>query len=137
MEKNCVFCKIIRGEIPSNKVYEDENFLAFLSIDPESPGHTLVIPKEHYRWVWDLPAGRQASPNIGEYFEVVRKIAKAQQKAFNTEWIIEKIVGEDVPHAHIWVYPGTKDGDPPSQSFGGASKKDFEGNAEKIRKFIS
>lgn len=127
---DCIFCKIVRGEVPSNKVYEDDNFLAFLDIKPESPGHALVIPKEHHRWVWDVP-------NAGEYFEVVRKVAKAQQKAFETDWIISKIVGEEVHHAHIWVFPGNENkGDPTSQSFGGASKKDFNGNLEKIKKFI-
>jgi len=114
--EDCIFCKIVKGEIPSYKVYEDENFFAFIDINPESPGHVQVIPKEHYRWVWDLP-------NVGEYFEVVRKIAKAQQKAFNTDWILEKIVGEDVYHAHIWVYPNDKVA---------GDKKDFVNNAKKI-----
>ena len=121
---DCIFCKIVAGEIPSYKVYEDESFLAFIDINPLSVGHVQVIPKKHYRWVWDLPAGRQVSPNVGEYFEVVRKIAVAQQKAFDTEWILEKIVGEDVYHAHIWVYPNAKVA---------GDKKDFVGNAEKIR----
>ena len=124
MNMDCVFCKIIRGEIPSHRVYEDQNFLAFLSIDPESSGHTLIIPKKHYRWVWDLPAGRQTSLNIGKYFEVAQKIALAQKKAFNTDFVLSKIIGEDVPHAHIWVYPDEKIG---------GDKKDFVGNAEKIR----
>lgn len=128
-EPNCIFCKIVKGEIPSHKVYEDENFFAFLDINPQSPGHTQVIPKEHYRWVWD-------TPRVGKYFEVVQKIAKAQQKAFETDFILSKIVGDEVPHAHIWVFPGIKDGDPPSQSFGGASKKDFALNAEKIKKAL-
>jgi len=122
----CIFCKIIRGEIPSYKVYEDDDFLAFLDIDPQSPGHTQVIPKEHYRWVWD-------TPNAGKYFEVVKKIVMAQRKAFDTDFILSKIIGDEVPHAHIWVYPGTKDDVPPSQSFGGASKEDLEENAAKIR----
>ena len=119
--ENCIFCKIVKGEIPSHKVYEDENFFAFLDINPQSPGHVQVIPKEHFRWVWDVP-------NVGEYFEVVRKIAKAEQKAFDTEWILSKIIGDEVTHAHIWVYPNDKvKGD----------KKDFETNAEKIRKELS
>lgn len=113
---NCIFCKIIKGEIPAHKVYEDDNFLAFLDIHPSAPGHVQVIPKEHHRWVWDVP-------NVGEYFEVVRKIAKAQQKAFETDWILSKIVGEDVEHAHIWVYPNWNiSGD----------KMDFETNTKKI-----
>ncbi|MCC6448213.1 MAG: HIT domain-containing protein [Chitinophagaceae bacterium] len=120
VQKNCIFCKIVKGEIPSYKVYEDENFLAFLSINPMSPGHTLVIPKKHYRWVWD-------TPNVGEYFEVVKKIALAQKKAFDTDFVLSKIVGEEVHHAHIWVFPD-------SNISGDA--KDFESNAEKIKKFL-
>lgn len=117
--ENCIFCKIVKGEVPSYKVYENDNFLAFLDINPESPGHALVIPKEHHRWVWDVPEDR-----IGEYFEIVQKVAKAQQKAFNTDWIISKIVGEEVPHAHIWVFPNREvQGD----------KKDFEGNLQNIK----
>ena len=129
-DRNCIFCKIVKGEIPSHKVYEDENFLAFLDINPQSPGHTQVIAKKHYRWVWDVP-------NIGAYFEVVQKIAKAQQKAFGTDFILSKIIGDEVEHAHIWVFPGIKDGNPPSQSFGEASKTDFENNAKKIQEAIS
>jgi len=114
--KDCIFCKIIKKEIPAQVVYEDSGFIAFLDINPQSPGHTLVIPKEHYRWVWDVP-------NVGEYFEVVRKIARAQQKAFKQEKIISKIVGDEVPHAHIWVFPD-------KETVG--NKNDFEGNGKKI-----
>jgi len=124
----CIFCKIVNKEIPANIVYEDEDFLAFLDINPLSVGHTLVIPKKHYRWVWDIPAKDPVSTTIpgltlGQYFEIVGKIAKAQRKAFGQEMILSKIVGEDVPHAHIWIYPSNETkGD----------KKDFEGNAKKI-----
>lgn len=117
---DCIFCKIVIGEIPSHKVYEDDNFLAILDITPQSPGHVQVITKKHYRWVWDVP-------DVGEYFEVVKKIAKAQQKAFNTDFVLSKIIGDEVPHAHIWVFPS-------SDVSGDA--KDFAGNAEKIRKFM-
>ena len=116
-DSNCIFCKIVSGEIPAYKVYEDENFLAFLDINPRGVGHVQVISKDHYRWVWQVPNG-------GEYFEIVKKIALAQQKAFNTDMIRSQIFGEDVPHAHIWVFPHSAEGD----------KNDFEGNAEKIRK---
>lgn len=114
---DCIFCKIANREVPTNIVYEDKDFVAFLDNYPQSPGHCQVIPKKHYRWVWDVP-------NVGDYFEVVRKVALAQQKAFNTDWVLEKIVGEDVFHAHIWVYPNNNIiGD----------KKDFKTNAEKIK----
>ena len=123
-DPNCIFCKIVSKEIPANIVYEDENFLAFLDINPSSPGHTLVIPKNHYRWVWDVPADNSTPQNLGNYFNVVGKIAKAQQNAFNQEMIISKVAGEDVHHAHIWIFPS-------DQTKG--DKKDFTGNAEKIR----
>jgi histidine triad (HIT) family protein len=119
--ENCIFCKIANKEVPAHIVYEDDNFVAFLDINPLSPGHCMVIPKKHYRWVWDVP-------NVGEYFEVTRKVALAQQKAFDTDWILSKIVGEDVPHAHIWVY---------SNSNVKGDKKDFERNAEKIKQNLT
>ncbi len=114
---DCIFCKIVAGEIPSKKVYEDQDFLAFLDIRPLSPGHTLIIPKKHYRWVWQVE-------NAGAYFEVAKKIALALKKAFGVEQIESKIVGEEVHHAHIWIFPD------PAQVKG--DKMDFEGNAKKI-----
>jgi histidine triad (HIT) family protein len=114
--ENCIFCKIVKKELPSHVVYEDLDFLAFLSISPDAPGHTLVIPKSHHRWVWDYP-------NLGAYYEVARKIARAQQKAFGEELIVSKTVGDEVPHAHIHVLPRRETpGD----------KKDFEENKKKI-----
>ena len=113
---DCIFCKIVKKEIPAHIVYEDKDFLAFLDIHPQSPGHVQVIPKEHHRWVWDVP-------QLGKYFEVVGKIARAQQKAFNDEWVLSRIVGDEVTHAHIWVFPNSNvKGD----------KMDFEGNKKKI-----
>ncbi len=112
--ENCIFCKIIKGDIPSVKVYEDENFLAFLDIRPLGPGHTQIIPKKHYRYVWDVP-------NAGEYFEVVRKIAQAQKKAFNADIVRSQIYGEEVYHAHIWLWPEV-----PGEA------NNLERNAEKI-----
>lgn len=94
---NCIFCKIINKEIPSHIVYEDADYIAFLDIRPLSPGHTLVIPKKHIRWVWD-------SEDIGSYFSIVQKIARAQQLTFSTA-VHSKVVGEEVEHAHVWVYP--------------------------------
>lgn len=123
--EGCIFCKMAKGEIPSHKIYEDEDFMSFLDIRPLSPGHTLVIPKKHYRWVWDLPAGRQGCPNIGRYFEITQKIARAIQKSFGTEEVFSKIIGEEVPHAHIWIFPN------PQKAIG--DKNDFSANAEKIK----
>ncbi len=114
---DCVFCKIVAGTIPAHQVYEDDDFVAFLDIHPQSPGHAQVIPKRHYRWVWDVP-------DVGAYFEVVRKIARAQQQAFGTDWVLSRIIGDEVPHAHIWVFPS-------DQAAG--VRNDLPGNAAKLR----
>ncbi|MEI7709286.1 MAG: HIT domain-containing protein [bacterium] len=115
---NCIFCRIIKREIPAEIVYEDANFLAFLDINPQGPGHTQIIPKTHYRWVWDVP-------NVGEYFEIVKKIALAQKKAFNAEIVRSQIYGEEVPHAHIWVWPEIE-----------GDLKNFKENAKKITEYL-
>ncbi|HEY4511773.1 MAG TPA: HIT domain-containing protein [Candidatus Paceibacterota bacterium] len=115
---DCIFCKIVKKEIQAEIVFENENFLAFLDIHPQSPGHTLVIPKQHYRWVWDVPQAE-------EYFKITKKIALAQRKAFGTELIQGRIYGEEVPHAHFWVFP-----DPASTK---DDKNSFTTNAQKIR----
>ena len=129
--KDCIFCKIVSGEIPSYKVYEDDKFMAFLDVRPLNLGHTLVIPKKHYRWVWDVP-------NIGEYYEVVRKIVLAMKKALETDYIVSLVFGEEVEHAHIWLVPRY-----PQDGHGGAiklenvkdiKKEEMEMVAEKIRK---
>ena len=120
---DCIFCKIVSGEVPAYNVYEDDQFLAFLDIRPLAPGHTLIIPKKHYRWVWDMP-------DIGAYFETVRSVARSLQKAFSpVEEIHARIIGEEVPHAHVWLYPA------PAKAIG--NKNDFAGNAKKIRQALA
>jgi histidine triad (HIT) family protein len=121
----CLFCKIINEEVPAHKVYEDEHTLAFLDINPRSPGHMQVIPKQHYRWVWDIPTCNEPSPNYCDYSAVIQKIAKALQRTFGTDSIWSRITGEEVPHAHVWLFPD------PNEAKG--NKNDFEGNAEKIK----
>ena len=99
---DCIFCKIVKNEIPCYKIYEDKEFLAFLDINPRNPGHTLIIPKKHYRWVWDVP-------NINSYYKVVGKIANAIKKALKTDFVVSLVIGEEVPHAHVWLVPRFKD----------------------------
>jgi histidine triad (HIT) family protein len=93
---DCLFCKIAKKEIPSLQIYEDDNFFAFLDIKPRNPGHTLIIPKKHYRWVWDIKE---------EYSRVTNKIANALKKAMNTELVISIVLGEEIEHAHIHLIP--------------------------------
>ena len=98
---DCIFCKIVKGEIPSFKVYEDDDYLAFLDIKPLNEGHCLVIPKKHYRYVDDVE-------DFGGYFEVAKKVAKGIKKATGHKHIYYLCLGNLVEHAHIWVTPHYK-----------------------------
>lgn len=101
MAVKCLFCRIVKGEIPSYKIYEDKDFLAFLDIFPKTTGHTLVIPKLHCQWVWDYP-------KAGEYWEIVTKIANHLRKV-SGEQVRALVFGFDVPHSHIHLLPGKID----------------------------
>ena len=122
---DCIFCKIARKEIPTHIVYEDEHFLSFLDVNPQAPGHIQVIPKAHHRWVWDLSDNPNTIPNFGQYFAIVQKMARALQNTFDTEAIWGKIMGDEVSHAHVWLFPN------PHEAKG--NPKDFETNTEKIK----
>ena len=76
----CIFCKIVNGDIPSYKVYEDDNFLAFLDISQATIGHTLVVPKKHYENIFELPEN-------SEIFNIVIKLSKAVKEATHAEGV--------------------------------------------------
>ena len=103
---DCIFCKIANGEIPSNKVYEDEKVLAFYDIAPEAPVHFLVIPKEHIKCADEI--NENNSEIIAHIFEVIAKVAK-QLKLENGYRIVNNC-GEDggqtVSHLHFHVLGG-------------------------------
>lgn len=95
-----IFTKIINGEIPSHKIYEDEWTFAFLDIHPVQPGHVLVVPKNQVEFAWDLPpADYQA------LMRTVQMVALRLRGVLNTPYVGEKIVGEDVPHTHVHLIP--------------------------------
>jgi histidine triad (HIT) family protein len=98
--ENCIFCKIVKGSIPCAKVFEDTDFIAFLDIGPINKGHVLLIPKKHYRWVWDLPLGESK-----EALPICQKLAKAVQKSTGCDLVVMTVVGDAVPHAHIHLIP--------------------------------
>lgn len=100
---DCIFCKIASGEISCQKIYEDDNFLAFLDHQPASLGHCLVIPKDHYQWTYDVP-------NFGEFWEVAKKIALTQIKNLDCEFVSFVTMGKEVPHAHIHIIPRYQNG---------------------------
>ena len=88
MTNNCIFCKIAKGEIPCNKIYEDNEYLAFLDISPLNKGHTLVIPKKHFRWVYDVP-------EQGKYWAVAQKITKQLLDKMHASFVMFVTWGEE------------------------------------------
>jgi histidine triad (HIT) family protein len=97
-----LFTKIIKGEIPSHKIYEDDKTLAFLSIYPSVEGHTLVIPKTQKETLWELDeADYQA------VMATTHKVALRLLEVLGTERVGEKVIGLDVPHAHVHLIPFT------------------------------
>lgn len=98
--EDSIFTKIIKGEIPCHKIYEDEQTLAFLDIHPVQPGHALVIPKQQIEFVWDLPEELYAAVR-----DTAKKVALRQREVLGKKYVNERIVGTDVPHAHIHLVP--------------------------------
>lgn len=95
-----IFTKIINGDIPSHKIYEDEDTFAFLDISPITPGHTLVVPKKQVESLWDL--------DDDTYLKVMataKKIAEHMRTRLNVEYVGVQVIGVDVPHAHVHLIP--------------------------------
>lgn len=103
--EDCIFCKITKGEIPSYKVYEDDKVFAFLDINPLSEGHTLVLPKEHYVNVLDVPEDIYAHMS-----KVVKRIAGKIQEKYKPEGILinqnnGRRAGQEIGHIHVHIKP--------------------------------
>jgi len=96
MSEPSIFTKIINGDIPSHKIYEDERTLAFLDIHPAAEGHTLVIPKAEVEFVWDL-----SEEDYRALMATVQKVALRLREVTGKPYVGEMIVGTDVPHAHV------------------------------------
>ena len=95
-----IFTKIVKGEIPSCKVYEDKNFLAFLDINPLKKGHTLVIPKKEVDYIFDID-----SKEYQNLWNTAKKIALGMKKVIECNRISIVVMGLEVPHAHIHLIP--------------------------------
>lgn len=135
---DCVFCKIIAGEIAAHTVYEDDKTIAFLDIQPSAPGHVMVIPKGHHDDLVDLP-----DELVVSLFNTVKKVSKMLEKTFGANNFTigansGRIVGRHVNHAHIHVIPRFPDDgggyiqqvveNPPQESIEEIKKKILEAN---------
>jgi histidine triad (HIT) family protein len=109
MSESCTFCKIARKEAPASTVYEDEQVIAFMSIQPINVGHTLVVPKKHYEDIYEIP-----EEEVAHLYKVVKKLAHAVKEAVDAEGI--RIVqnngeaaGQVIFHMHVHIIPMNKD----------------------------
>jgi histidine triad (HIT) family protein len=109
VSESCAFCKIARKEAPASLVYEDEQVIAFLSIQPINIGHTLVVPKKHYKNIYEIPP-----EEVAYLYKIVKKTAHAVTKAVDAEGI--RIVqnngeaaGQVIFHMHVHIIPMKKD----------------------------
>ena len=100
MQEPSIFMKIVRGELPAHKLYEDEYTLAFLDIFAVVEGHTLVIPKKQVEFLWDLE-----EDDYRAVMQTAKKVAVRLREVLGVPYIGEKVVGVDVPHAHVHLVP--------------------------------
>lgn len=96
--KNCIFCQIVAGKSPCYKIYEDSDFFGFLDIFPRVKGHTVLIPKLHYRWVYDIP-------NFSEFWQAALKITRAMQETLQPKFVTYVTHGLEIEHAHLHIMP--------------------------------
>lgn len=97
---DCVFCKIVEGDIASHKIYEDDHVLAFLDIDPISNGQTVVIPKAHSEFLWDMEDG-----NMQLLMTAAKVVARRLKSVLETERVVMLVEGVDVAHSHVVLIP--------------------------------
>lgn len=132
-EDDCIFCKILKGDIPSYKVYEDDSFIGILDINPSAKGHVIIIPKNHAANIFEL-----SEKDAKEIFVVAKKIAEAIKKAYQPDGINilqnnGEAAGQTVFHLHVHVIPRYKD-DTIKIEWEPKEMKDLEKVLEEIKK---
>ena len=122
-----IFTKIINGEIPSYKIAEDENYLAFLDVNPNAKGHTLCIPKQEINKIFDM----EEDHYLG-LMQFSKKVAKALEKSIDCKRVGMAVVGLEVPHVHVHLIPLLDMDDMRFQRKVSLEKEEFEEIAKKI-----
>ncbi len=134
--EDCLFCKIIAGIIPAEKVYEDENFIAFLDIKPVNLGHTLFVPKEHSRNIFDAPDTllSTAGPVLKKLSRAVKEATKAD--GITIGWNNEPAGGQLIFHTHIHIMPRFMNDDLQHWPGKKVAQTDLQKTAERIRSAV-
>jgi histidine triad (HIT) family protein len=125
--KNCAFCKIVKGELPAVKLWEDEKYFIFLDNQPVKPGHVLVLPKKHTDYIFDL--------NDKEYIELMLKskeVSKILKNKLNPKRVGIAVEGFGVPHVHVHLIPLDKGGEIDPANAKPASDEELNKIARKI-----
>lgn len=123
-----IFTKIINGEIPAYKITEDENYLAFLDVNPNAKGHTLCIPKQEIDKIFDM----EEEQYLG-LLKFSRKVSKALEKTVSCKRVGMAVVGLEVPHAHVHLIPLNEMDEMRFQNKVKLTKEEFEELAENIK----
>ena len=126
-----IFSKIISGEIPSYKIYENESFLAFLDINPNAVGHTLCIPKKEIDQIFDMD-----DKTLSELIIFSKKIANAIKKAVVCERVGMSVIGLEVPHVHVHLIPINNMNDMSFDSKINMTESQFTETMNKIKSYI-
>ncbi|MBE5998726.1 MAG: HIT family protein [Eubacteriales bacterium] len=133
-DPNCIFCKIANGEIPSRTLYEDEKFRVILDLGPATKGHALVLPKEHFADIYEIPADLAAGA-----FEIGQQMAVRMRERLHTDGanLVQnngEAAGQTVSHFHLHVIPRYKgDGQHILWKPGKASDQELDAVAETLR----
>jgi histidine triad (HIT) family protein len=140
-EENCIFCKIVRGEMPASVIFEDEDCIAFMDVFPVTEGHCLLIPKKHYVNMYDV------DPGVVAYLaKKLSDLTRRVQKATGAEGVLNiaasgEGAGQEVPHLHFHAIPRNKDSPfgfrfPPDYRESMAPRENLDRMAEKIRESV-
>lgn len=130
-DENCPFCKIVAGKLSAFKVWEDKHFLAFLDHKPIMPGHTLLIPKEHYPYLFDLPEKR-----YGEMMSRVGRLSTPIRSAMSAKRIGVMVEGFGVDHCHVHLVPINGSNELTRKGVTGVTDDEFASVAKKLRSAI-
>ena len=134
MVDDCIFCKIAQGEIPSSTIYEDDMFRVILDLSPAAKGHALVLPKEHFRNIFDID-----EKTASRLFVVAAKVARAMKEALGCDGMNlvqnnEEIAGQTVFHFHLHIIPRYKDdGQTIAWNPGSSDPQELQEIAAKVR----